>query len=140
MIDLNYLEKLIDETNEELLKGAETPFHLMTREAQEAFVLKMEKLYKNCITIRLQKSLKKYKVGLDFEGYKNQEHERRTKQASAVSKANSTKERKLKRAKEQVTKDFANLQSDTLAAVLEMAGACPKCMRKKDECACEKVA
>lgn len=113
-MDLQTLEKLIDETNTELLAGSDTPIHLMDKEQLQTFIKRQERLYKACIQIRLQKSVKKFKVGLNFEDYKKQQEakeEKKNSKASADAKTKKTSQKKISKA----GFDMGNLLGDILS-------------------------
>jgi hypothetical protein len=95
-MELNQLEQLIDSTNLELLSGNTTPVHSMKPDEVEAFVKKLEILYKNCIKIRLEKSLKPYKTGLDFSKYAAQEEDRKKKAAEKKQKLENAPKKEKK--------------------------------------------
>jgi hypothetical protein len=135
-MELSQLEQLIDSTNLELLSGNTTPVHSMKPDEVEAFVKKLEILYKNCIKIRLEKSLKPYKTGLDFSKYAAQEEDRKKKAAEKKLKAEGTKEKKPKTPKPNP------LGIDMAAMIASMSNMatnyCKEHKAMKDVCGCPK--
>jgi hypothetical protein len=135
-MELPQLEALIDSTNLELLSGNTTPVHSMKPDEVEAFVKKLEVLYKNCIKIRLEKSLKPYKTGLDFSKYAAQEEDRKKKAAEKKLKAEGTKEKKSKVPKPNP------LGIDMAAMIASMSNMatnyCKEHKAMKDVCGCPK--
>jgi hypothetical protein len=135
-MELSQLEQLIDSTNLELLSGNTTPVHSMKPDEVEAFVKKLEILYKNCIKIRLEKSLKPYKTGLDFSKYAAQEEDRKKKAAEKKLKAEGTKEKKPKVPKPNP------LGIDMAAMIASMSNMatnyCKEHKKMKAECGCPK--
>lgn len=68
-MELEQLEKLIDETNIALLAGAPTKIHEMSIAELTAFMEHIEKLYRNCLKIKHSQHQKVFKVGLNFDEY-----------------------------------------------------------------------
>ncbi len=131
-MELEQLEKLIDDTNEELLAGAPCKIMDMDTAALEEFMRKQERLYKACIQIRLQRSVKKFKVGLDFEKYAKQEKDKKEKVETKANNAAKTT-RKAQKATKNAGIDFGSLMGDILSMSKNW---CKLHNKQRSECGC----
>ncbi len=114
-MDLQQLEELIDSTNEELLAGAETPIHLMDKQQLESFIKRQERLYKACIQIKLQKSVRKFKAGLNFEEYKKQQEAKKEKEGKNSASDDAKKKAKAQKKVKSAGLDLGSLLGDIMS-------------------------
>jgi hypothetical protein len=131
--ELQELEALMDRVNIELLSGAPCKIHEMNKQKLHEFMAHQEKLYRECVKLHLSRSLKQYKVGLDFAEYAKQAKNKKEKKPIE----GKTPEAKKANKKTKDTNFLGSLNLDFSNIEAMKADWCTEHKKWKKECGCQ---